>query len=171
MIAVGSQGKGLCLLIGPWVKKTAAEVTRSWWLVFRAREKFTLWGWAAALGGKPHQDWFAEYMRILSGDGGYLRNPWERETELRAARWGGRSEPVESVVFTATWFHRLMEPRTSQLAVTVLRFLMTMLGYLRLLGQLHSFLRFWTCSESDSLRVWSDLFQCVEASLLDLIYK
>lgn len=70
VIAVGSQGKGLC------PSHRAADVWCS-----RAR-KFTLWGWATGLGGKPHRDWFAESMRILDGDGGCLRNTWEGRLDL-----------------------------------------------------------------------------------------
>lgn len=95
----------------------------------------------------------------------YLR----KETELHVVRWGARSEPANLVVFTTTWLHRPMESRTSQLTMTIPRFLIARLGYLRLSGLLYSCPSFWTCSEFDSLRIWPGRFRCVEAPLPDPI--
>lgn len=165
-ITMGSQGKGLCLFVGWGVKEGAAEVTGSWRLVFQGQRGgrcmgLRSWSWGQAaprqICGRHENSW---WWRLPQK---YLR----RETGWTL--FSGSSEPAKYVVSTAMWLHRLMESRTSQLTMTVPRFLKASLGYLRLSGQLHSFPSFWTCSEFDSLRIWSGFFWCPEAFLLDLI--
>ena len=100
----GSREGSLSIHGRQWVEERVVEVTCSWRLVFQSRGEIAIWGWVASLGGKPHQDRFAEGSSILGAGRGGLRNCSGREAGwnivLDAMRWDGSSELVRSGMFT-----------------------------------------------------------------------